>query len=81
MDEADVGVGLGEVAELSPQGLVVHLREEAQVVALGGDYIVEVVEGAVMLPGVYQVPMSQKLRRVKAPSGWPPSPSSVSSGR
>ena len=47
MDEADVGVGLGEVAELASEGLVVHFGEEAEVVSLGGDDLVEVVEGAV----------------------------------
>ena len=55
VDRADVRAGLGEVAELAASELVVHFREEAEVIGLGGEYLREVVEGAVVLSGVDQI--------------------------
>ena len=56
VDQADVGVGLGKVAKLAVGDRVEHLGKQAQVVRPVSDHLVEVVESAVGLAGVDEVP-------------------------
>ncbi len=55
VNQADVRVGLGKVAQLPVGGRVEHFGEEAQVVSLCFNHFVEVIETAVGLAGVYEV--------------------------
>ena len=55
MNQADVGVGLGKVPQLPLRDRVEHFSEEAQVVSLVCDHLVEVIESAVGLTCVYKV--------------------------
>ena len=51
MNQANVGVGLGEVANLPVGGCIEHLRDETHVVGVLGYNLVEVIEPAVSLAG------------------------------
>ena len=44
-----------KVTQLASGGLVVHLGEEAEAVGLGGNDLVEIVEGAVSMAHVNEV--------------------------
>ena len=55
MNQADVRVGLGKVAQLPVGDRVEHFSEEAQVVSMCCDNFVEVIEPAVDLASVDKV--------------------------